>query len=67
MVVLDLLEDREYAMPSYGEGQATRGFFTMRADTLFLSQARGPSMPLLVKGDSLIMPGAPEITYVRED
>jgi hypothetical protein len=53
-------------MPSRGEGQTTRGFYTMRADTLFLSQARGPSMPLLVRGDSLTMPGAPEITYIRE-
>jgi hypothetical protein len=66
MAVLDLLDNREYVMPSHGEGQATHGFYTMRADTLFLSQTRGPSMPLLVRGDSLTMPGVPEITYLRE-
>jgi hypothetical protein len=66
MVVLDLLENREYAMPQHGAGAATRGFYTIRADTVFLSQAKGRSMPLLVRGDSLVLAGVPEIAYVKE-
>jgi hypothetical protein len=66
MVVLDLLENREYAIPSHGAGAATHGFYTIRADTLFLSQAKGPSMPLLVRGDSLVLAGVPEMAYVKE-
>ena len=66
MVVLDLVTNHEYAMPGHGNAPTRRGFYTKRADTVFLSQPKGASMPLLVRGDSLVMPGMPEIAYIRE-